>query len=143
MVEEEPPAIVQAAPAMLEPPPRPAPPDYDIEEDVESILAAPVQVASTSALAELAHAVARERGVGLGRGGITLEEIVREILRSLIKDWLDQNLPYMIERAVSFCCKSSQVVPQNCSHGRFRKCGHSTFFARRLPLPRKRSDYSL
>ena len=100
MVEEEPPAIVEAAPKMPEPAARPAPPDYDIEEDVESILAAPVQVASTSALAELAHAVARERGVGLGRGGITLEEIVREILRSLIKDWMDQNLPYMIERIV-------------------------------------------
>ena len=57
-------------------------------------------VCDIGALAELAHAVARERGVGLGRGGITLEEIVREILRSLIKDWLDQNLPYMIERIV-------------------------------------------
>ena len=70
------------------------------EEDDESLLAPPVQAASTSALAELARAVARERGVGLGNGGITLEDIVREILKTLIKDWLDQNLPYMIERIV-------------------------------------------
>ena len=43
---------------------------------------------------------ARERGLGLGNGGLTLEDITREILRTLIKDWLDQNLPYMIERIV-------------------------------------------
>ncbi|OIQ87944.1 hypothetical protein GALL_301660 [mine drainage metagenome] len=67
----------------------------------ESILAPPVQMASTSALAELARAVARERGLGLGNGGVTLEDIVREILKVLIKDWLDQNLPYMIERIVT------------------------------------------
>ena len=70
------------------------------EERHDSILAPPVQAASTSALAELARAVARERGVGLGNGGTTLEDIVREILKTLIKDWLDQNLPYMIERIV-------------------------------------------
>jgi len=89
----------------FEPEPEPAPrimPHFDEDdlEDDESLLAPPVQAASTSALAELARAVARERGVGLGNGGATLEDIVREILKALIKDWLDQNLPYMIERIV-------------------------------------------
>jgi cell pole-organizing protein PopZ len=69
-------------------------------DDDESILAPPVQAASTSSIAELARAVARDRGLGIGDGGLTLEDIVREILRALIKDWLDQNLPYMIERIV-------------------------------------------
>ena len=89
-----------------EPEPEPAPrmmPRFDpadLVDDVESLLAPPVQAASTSTLAELARAVARERGLGLGNGGLTLEDITREILRALIKDWLDQNLPYMIERIV-------------------------------------------
>jgi len=100
MVAEEEPSFMDEIPETHEPAPRMAMPDMDIEEDVESILAAPVQVASTTALAELARAVARERGIGLGRGGLTLEDLTREILRTLIKDWLDQNLPYMIERIV-------------------------------------------
>jgi cell pole-organizing protein PopZ len=87
-------------PEVHEPAPRMAMPHMDIEEDNESILSPPVQAASTTALAELARAVARERGVGLGRGGLTLEDLTREILSTLIKDWLDQNLPYMIERIV-------------------------------------------
>jgi cell pole-organizing protein PopZ len=66
----------------------------------DSLLSPPVQKASTTSFAELARAVALERGVGLGNGGLTLEEIVREILKTLMKDWLDQNLPYMIERIV-------------------------------------------
>ena len=93
-------SYMEEIPAVREPAPRMAMPDFDIEEDAESILAQPVQVASTTALAELARAVARERGVGLGRGGLTLEDLTREILSTLIKDWLDQNLPYMIERIV-------------------------------------------
>ncbi len=68
--------------------------------DEDSLLAARTQSAGATALSELARAVARERGVMLGNGGITLEDLVREILRTLIKDWLDQNLPYMIERLV-------------------------------------------
>lgn len=91
---------MEEIPERHEPAPRMAMPNLDIEEDVESILAPPVQMASTTALSELARAVARERGVGLGRGGLTLEDLTREILRALIKDWLDQNLPYMIERIV-------------------------------------------
>ena len=76
------------------------PEEEEEEEDDSSLLAPPVQAASTSSLAELARAIARDRGLGLGNGGLTLEDITREILRTLIKDWLDQNLPYMIERIV-------------------------------------------
>jgi cell pole-organizing protein PopZ len=36
----------------------------------------------------------------LGNGAITLEDIVREELRPLLKAWLDQNLPAMVERLV-------------------------------------------
>jgi cell pole-organizing protein PopZ len=33
-------------------------------------------------------------------GGPTVEDIVREEIRSLLKDWLDTNLPPMVERLV-------------------------------------------
>jgi cell pole-organizing protein PopZ len=101
MVADPEPAFMDEIPEVHQPAPRMAMPDFDIEDEItESILAEPVQVASTTALAELARAVSRQRGVGISRPGLTLEDLTREMLRPLIKDWLDQNLPYMIERLV-------------------------------------------
>ena len=54
----------------------------------------------SNAFGQLIKAVVRDRQVLLGQGGLTLEELVREILRPILKDWLDDNLPYMIERIV-------------------------------------------
>jgi hypothetical protein len=31
---------------------------------------------------------------------MTIEGLVREMLRPLLKEWLDRNLPYLIERLV-------------------------------------------
>jgi hypothetical protein len=36
----------------------------------------------------------------LGNGAVTLEEMVREELRPMLKEWLDHNLPQMVERLV-------------------------------------------
>ncbi len=82
-----------------EPLPRP-PPRIMMEEEDDTLLAPPTVDRSTSALSALAQAVARERAIQLGNGGVTLEEMVRQILKPILKDWLDQNLPYMIERIV-------------------------------------------
>jgi len=108
MVAEEEPSFMDEIPEVREPAPRMAMPDFELhepqhhepEETMESILAPHVQEASTTALAELSRAVSRDRGVGIGRAGVTLEDVTREILKPLVKDWLDQNLPYMIERIV-------------------------------------------
>jgi cell pole-organizing protein PopZ len=35
-----------------------------------------------------------------GHAGVTLEGIVREMLRPLLRDWLDQNLPNIVEKVV-------------------------------------------
>ncbi|WP_313388793.1 DUF2497 domain-containing protein, partial [Rhodospirillum rubrum] len=82
----------------------PEPPPFvsEIEDDPvdERLISATTEVAAGGLLAELASAVARERTIGLGHGGVTLEDMVREILRQLLKDWLDENLPYMTERLV-------------------------------------------
>ncbi|CAA7618072.1 DUF2497 domain-containing protein [Magnetospirillum sp. UT-4] len=55
---------------------------------------------STSLLSDLAREIVRQRSIGLGNGGITLEAMVRELLKPILKEWLDENLPYMIERIV-------------------------------------------
>jgi cell pole-organizing protein PopZ len=53
-----------------------------------------------SLLSDLAREIVRQKAFGLGNSSLTLEDLVRELLRPILKEWLDQNLPYMIERIV-------------------------------------------
>ncbi len=71
------------------------PPATDII-DTESLLNQSAKAASVDALSRLAQNIAISRA---GNGG-TLEDIVREMIRPMLKDWLDRNLPPMIERMV-------------------------------------------
>ncbi|MEQ9325963.1 MAG: DUF2497 domain-containing protein [Rhodospirillales bacterium] len=68
--------------------------------DNSDLIGSSTMAASTAALSELSRAIARDRGVGVGRAGVTLEDIVRDSLKPLLREWLDQNLPYLIERLV-------------------------------------------
>ena len=36
----------------------------------------------------------------MGEGQRTIEDMVREMLRPLLKEWLDSNLPHLVERVV-------------------------------------------
>ena len=36
----------------------------------------------------------------VGNGAVTLERLTRELMRPMLKDWLDQHLPSMVERLV-------------------------------------------
>lgn len=55
---------------------------------------------SSDVLSELARAIMDRREMGLGDKDVTLEGMVREMLRPLLREWLDRNLPYLIERLV-------------------------------------------
>ena len=35
-----------------------------------------------------------------GIGGLTVEAMIRDLLRPMLKDWLDENLPSLVERMV-------------------------------------------
>lgn len=78
------------APRVAEEPRRqPAPPPvYD-----RAILSANTSAAVDSAFNALAQTV-------LVQNARTLEDLVREMLRPLLKSWLDDNLPGMVERIV-------------------------------------------
>jgi hypothetical protein len=66
------------------------------------IMSAPTAVASTDILAQLAKAILDRRDVAVDDAGqnMTLEGMVREMLKPLLREWLDRNLPYLIERLV-------------------------------------------
>ncbi|GGF13545.1 pole-organizing protein PopZ [Aliidongia dinghuensis] len=72
------------------------------EDPTEGLVSRATAAASTAAFAAM-HSRVRERrdsDVYLGNGAITLEELVRELLRPQLQDWLDRNLPGMVERLV-------------------------------------------
>jgi uncharacterized protein len=73
-----------------------------------SLVGAGVMGAASSAFERLNQAieerkpapVAVDPGPALGAGGKTIEDLVREMLRPMLKEWLDRNLPPMVERLV-------------------------------------------
>ena len=66
-----------------------------------STLLSPTTSAATAAsVGELIRAVSADRGASVSRSGTTIEDIVREEMRPMIKDWLDNHLPGMVERLV-------------------------------------------
>lgn len=87
------PAPVFTAPA---PPPRPEPapaaaPEAEVEE--RPLLSDATGGFVANAFNDLALTV-------LNRNARTLEDLVQEMLRPMLKSWLDQNLPTMVERLV-------------------------------------------
>lgn len=72
--------------------PRPATED-------ECLLSPPVSAMSSSALSEYVEALTRDRETA-SPAGVTLEDFVRSMLKPILKEWLDANLPQIVERIV-------------------------------------------
>jgi cell pole-organizing protein PopZ len=58
------------------------------------------QAASTATVSSMAR-LAENIAVSRTASGTTLEDIVRQLLRPMLKEWLDDNLPDVIERLVA------------------------------------------
>ena len=71
----------------------PAPPRRTPMFDADALLSASTTSAVDSAFNTLAHTV-------LVQNARTLEDLVREMLRPMLKSWLDDNLPGLVERLV-------------------------------------------
>jgi cell pole-organizing protein PopZ len=107
--EPEPPPVMRApqpAPRPVEPP-RPAPrpmtsvahaapmPDPTLSDDMADQLLAPATDAAVQGAMNRLGAMAHT-----GIGGMTIEAMIRDMLRPMLKDWLDENLPALVERTV-------------------------------------------
>lgn len=72
-------------------------------EQGESLLSEATAGAVTGSFAELARALGREpeavRDLALGEGN-TLEDVVKEQIRPMLKEWVDDNLPALVEQLV-------------------------------------------
>ncbi len=89
IVEEPPEPTILAAPADLDPAP----------DTAEPLLGATAAAAASASMGALVQ-VLGQRQTAIYRGGPTLEDIVREELRPLLKTWLDENLAPLVERTV-------------------------------------------
>lgn len=104
--------VAAVAPPAPTPPVQSPPPDSftppPIQPPPADALVSPVTAAaSASSLSSLANTVeigrlssAPHSATLLGNGARTLEDMAIEMMRPLLKDWLDQNLPATVERLV-------------------------------------------
>ena len=99
--EPEDPAPPAAEPvAAVEAPPVPTPSPAPQPMAPDGLLAPAVAAAAAASVSQLLRAVSTERSAMVHRGGPSIEDVVREELRPLLKDWLDRHLPAMVERLV-------------------------------------------
>ncbi len=90
MASDEPVSPVVPTPPAPTPTPRPA----------VDLMAPETAAAAASSVGSLMRTLAAGRATQVYSGGPTLEDIVRAELRPLLKEWLDANLPPLVERLV-------------------------------------------
>jgi cell pole-organizing protein PopZ len=90
---EEAPALA-SAPVAPQPEPR-APGAFDT--DADALLSATTEAATRHALASLSRMVVKPEDPAADN---TLEGLVRDMLRPMLKDWLDANLPGIVQATV-------------------------------------------
>lgn len=70
-------------------------------ESGSSLIGEPARAAATGSLASLVHAVDQAKGgAALGDANRTIEDLVKEVMRPMIREWLDENLPGIVDRLV-------------------------------------------
>ncbi len=100
-VDENELTLEDAEPGEVEPAAEAAPPPAAGGDD--SLVSPPTAAAATDSLEELAKAVAKGEEPGTPHASVagkSLEGIVTELLRPMLKEWLDQNLPSLTEKLV-------------------------------------------
>jgi cell pole-organizing protein PopZ len=96
-------AVPEPSAAMVRPvaEPVPMPPPTAVPIRPAPTLVAPEAAAATAvSVGELMQTLATQRSTAVHRGGPTIEDLVREEIRPLMKEWLDIHLPPLVERLV-------------------------------------------
>ena len=104
MMRSDLPAPATESAAAGPPPSAPEPPAEDEDEPMPppgaGLVAPETAAAAAASVAGLVRTLASDRALQVRAGGPTIEDLVRQMLRPLLKDWLDANLPALVERQV-------------------------------------------
>lgn len=108
--------VVVAPEPAPEPEPEPEPPAEEVPPE-EPLLAPETTALAATSFAQLAEELEKQRislapHIAVGNGQQTLENLVVEIMKPLLKDWLDQNLAATVERLVQ-----AEIERINRRHG--------------------------
>jgi cell pole-organizing protein PopZ len=99
-VEPAPEPKVEIAPLKVaEPPPAPAYAPI-VDESYDHSPAGGGLVSGQASAAAASHFGALSQSIAMPPTGRTLEDVVSDLLKPLLKDWLDEHLPSMVEQAV-------------------------------------------
>ncbi|HEY2616431.1 MAG TPA: DUF2497 domain-containing protein [Acetobacteraceae bacterium] len=80
-------------------PSAPVAPPPPVQHEPSALVAPEAAAAAASSVESLVRTLA-ERTMRVHSGGPTIEDMVREELRPMLKTWLDANLPPLVERLV-------------------------------------------
>ena len=69
-------------------------PDPTLSQDMAEELLTPTTEAAVK------HTFAKLSGLSMTNSDMTLEALMRDMLRPMLKEWLDENLPAVVERMV-------------------------------------------
>lgn len=93
------PEPVQAESAPMQP--ESVPVVQPASESVEAIVSETATAATASALGELTRVMDEKTNkLKVGAGDASISDIVKEMLRPMLREWLDENLPVIVERVV-------------------------------------------
>ncbi|MBP0492817.1 DUF2497 domain-containing protein [Roseomonas sp. SG15] len=87
-------------PALPPPPVQAALPEPSPEMRDDGLVAPATAAAAAALIGQLARTVAAERTAPVHRGGPSIEDVVREEVRPMLKAWMDAHLPTLVERLV-------------------------------------------
>ncbi len=98
----------EAMPEMVAPEPQPeAPVKMESPQPMETLVSSTAASLAAASMSSLMNTVQIERLASspakmtmLGNGARTLEDMVIELMRPMLKGWLDENLPAIVERMV-------------------------------------------
>jgi cell pole-organizing protein PopZ len=98
-----PPVVAPPVSVAIPPPPRmpDVPPTLAVPFPGQAELVAPEAAAAAAmSVGSLMRTLATERRTAVHRAGPTIEDLVREEIRPILKEWLDTHLPPLVERLV-------------------------------------------
>lgn len=83
------------------------PPGTDTDQPIETgdeaarrLIGAQAAAAAAGHIGTLVRTISADRHAAIGRPGLTIEDLVRDEIRPLLKTWLDAHLPGLVERVV-------------------------------------------
>ena len=98
--EPELPPTPEPALALSDAAPLEATPSASVSPGGERLVGPATEAAAVALLGQLARSVAAERAAPIHRGGPSIEDVVREEVRPILKAWMDEHLPPLVERLV-------------------------------------------